>query len=522
MKKYIALLIVILVSLFVFTYFCQNVNGTHAKLENEKSLLADLSYADSSALSDAKINVLPIFQLLNDENAPPPEKDFSAGHLEKNRDAISIEKTEDGYLASMPGEYHIPSPSVYKGTVYVSGGFGSMEYYALDAKTGEIKWGITLDDDGPSAPAIDQDIIVFNTESCTIFACDVETGEHLWSYWMGDPLMSMPSIANDIVFSAYPAYYDQEYYNSLNIDTTGIYPTHVLIAFDLKSGDILWQQWIDGDVMSAPVAKGEDVYVTTFPGTLIKLNQKTGEFLSAKALRATSAPVVYENDEIYISRRSDNYNETVTESVSVLAMEEPSQTKDFRKKDAPYLDKEVQEVSALKSEAMNMDAGNGFGAGAPATSGWEKANENVGYSNVSSLQQYQGSRTLNYNGMLYNTMGDEMICTDGLTGEEKWRKTLGGDMAAAGGYMGTPPLEVGGYIIVADFEGTITIVESKTGELVKEYKTKLSIRSQPVVAEGWIYATTVNGKLVAIDTKMPAIDGWPTWGANAARTNVSN
>lgn len=521
MKNYSLLLLMLLIVMFTLGYSCQNVNGTNSKNENEKSLLADLSPADSSALSDEKVNVLPIFQILNDDNAPIPEKDFSTGHVEKNRDPITIERTDNGYIASLPGEYHIPSPSVYNGTVYVSGGFGSMEYYALDAKTGERKWGISLDDDGPSAPAIDRDIIVFNTESCTIFACDAKTGEHIWSYWMGDPLMSMPSIANDIVFSAYPAYYDHSYYNSLDIDTSGIYPSHVLIAFDLTSGDILWQQWIDGDVMSAPVAKGEDIYVTTFPGTLLKLDQKSGEFLSAKALRATSAPVVYEDDEIYVSRRSDTGEQNVEESVSAINLIETTKSKNFSKKEAPYLDKNIQDISELKTEAMSMDAGNGFAGGAPDNSGWQKANENVGYSNVSSLQQYQGSRTLNYNGMLYNTMGDEIICTDGKTGEENWRMELGGDMEKAGGFMGTPPLEVGGYIIIADFEGTITIVKSESGDLVKEYKTGLAIRSQPVVDDGWIYATTVNGKLVAINTEMSAIDGWPTWGGNAARTNES-
>jgi len=39
---------------------------------------------------------------------------------------------------------------------------------------------------------------------------------------------------------------------------------HVLAAFDLKTGKIDWQLWLDGDVMSAPVAVGEYVYISTF------------------------------------------------------------------------------------------------------------------------------------------------------------------------------------------------------------------------------------------------------------------
>ena len=45
--------------------------------------------------------------------------------------------------------------------------------------------------------------------------------------------------------------------------------------------------------------------------------------------------------------------------------------------------------SDLKKSSMNDDAGNGFVGGAPSTSGWTAANENVGQSNVSSLQSFQ-------------------------------------------------------------------------------------------------------------------------------------
>lgn len=69
----------------------------------------------------------------------------------------------------------------------------------------------------------------------------------------------------------------------------------------------------------------------------------------AKAIRATSAPVIHEADEIYISRRSDNEDESVTESVSVMAINKTANTKDLRKKEAPYFDKTVQEKAELKS-----------------------------------------------------------------------------------------------------------------------------------------------------------------------------
>src|SRR6516225_6329557 len=57
--------------------------------------------------------------------------------------------------------------------------------------------------------------------------------------------------------------------------------SHVLAAFDLKTGKILWQRWIDSDVMSAPVAVDKELYATSFSGVVYKFNQEDGQILSA-------------------------------------------------------------------------------------------------------------------------------------------------------------------------------------------------------------------------------------------------
>src|SRR5205823_6896946 len=68
--------------------------------------------------------------------------------------------------------------------------------------------------------------------------------------------------------------------------------SHVLAAFDLKTGKILWQRWIDSDVMSAPVAVEKELYATSFAGIVYKFNQEDGKLLSAVKSQATSAPIV--------------------------------------------------------------------------------------------------------------------------------------------------------------------------------------------------------------------------------------
>lgn len=352
---------------------------------------------------------------------PAPPTTFRPGHVTPRQIENYLTPADDGFVITLPARSLTPSPTVYDGTLYVSGGFGSRQFYAFDAETGAVKWALDLDDDGPTSAVVKDDVVVFNTESCTIFAVEAATGKMLWSHYLGDPLMSTPSIAGGKVFTAYPAGGHaaqpvQQAPNQKN-DTTGdvapLHGTHVLVALDLKTGAILWQKWIDGDVMSAPVVEQDELYVTTFPGTLYTFDTDTGDVLAAYASRATSAPVIVEGT-IYMSRRADGEG-VVRENLSAMMLDEVVVTRGYYAKNAPYFDGRVQDASDLKKDASSYDAGNGFGTGAPASAGAVGAKANVGQSNVSSLQAFQGSRVLHRKGKNYATMGDELISTDPAT-----------------------------------------------------------------------------------------------------------
>ena len=507
MKKLSLLLICLSVSLVLFSAW-MIIHKTSGKFAHNKT-----SVIDSTSGTD----ILPDILALNNNEKIQPLKDFRKGNVSVTTLKNYFHKTENGYYLQLPGETIVPTPAVIDGNLFLSGGFGSKQYYNFESISGKLKWAINLDDDGPSSPAIENGIIVFNTESCTIFACDLITGKMIWSYYLGDPLMSMPSISNGIVFTSYPSSYFTNFSGRKN-DSLKIIPTHVLIAIELKTGKILWQKWIDSDIMSAPVAKDDLLYVTTFSGALYKIKQQTGDIMEAKAIRATSVPVFSRNNEVIVSKRSDTEKDSViSESIAFM---KGNQYKTTYKKSAAYLDRKVQANSKLKSDAKNMDAGNGFVAGAPTTSNWQAAEFNIGYSNVSSLQSFQGSRGLYRDGRLYNTMGDEILCTD-ADGDIKWKYKLEGDLKNEGGFMGTPPIYANGFIIVATFTGKVLTVDEKAGKLINKYDVKNPIRYQPIVDKGWIYVSTANGRLYAIDTGNPAITGWNMWGANAARSNIN-
>ena len=110
---------------------------------------------------------------------------------------------------------------------------------------------------------------------------------------------------------------------------------------------------------------------------------------------------------------------------------------------------------------------------------------------------------------------------DADNGKTLWSYKLSGNLQQQGGFLGTAPLAAGSSILLATLDGKVLRLDQKSGKQVASYAVAAPVRSQPVVADGWIYVGTEDGKLVAIDTKDKSITGWPTWGGNAQRTGIA-
>lgn len=294
----------------------------------------------------------------------------------------------------------------------------------------------------------------------------------------------------------------------------------MLGAFDLKSGEILWQRWIDADVMSAPVAVDREVYATSFNGTVYKFDSKSGKILSARRDRATSAPVVVGKNVWYTQRSETAGAALAEEAIASVGRDKGTKRWVRAKKSAAHIDEDIQARTDYSAKSEADDAANGFGGGAPSTANAQAAQKVVGTKSVSSMQSFQGSRILNRGALNYNSMGDEVIATDARTGQKKWSYKLKGNTRKQGGFLAAPPIDAKSALLVGTLSGEVLEMNPASGAVLRSYKIGRPVRSQPIVVGGWIYVGTADGRVVAINSGKPALTGWAMWGGNAQRTGV--
>jgi len=418
---------------------------------------------------------------------------------------VSVFKTRDGrkgWKAKLEQSLPLPTPAVVDGRVYVGGGFGSYEFYALDASSGKPLWLFHCADDGPTAAVVSKGYVAFNTESCILYVLDAKTGKKIWGRWLGDPLMSQPAIAEERVVMAYP-------------NQRG---GHSLACMGLRDGSQYWTQPIPGEVITAPVIAEGKVYATTLEGSVHCFDLSTGKKIFSKEHQATSAPWVWRG-EIYVSLREDSERVVGGESKTVRTEGQGRLTKAglrdnktlWAKQEAEYLN--VESGSRYASEQAALDASVGF-TSAPSAAKLEQSAVNLGIFSVSGVWAYQGSRPTLIHGVSYSSMGDTLKALEAESGKVIWTSYIQ-IKDYPGGRPFSPPSYAAGKLYIGTVSGEIICLDAKDGSELWRYACGEPIRFQPAIAEGRIYWGTDYGTVFCLDAKDHNADGWLMWGGNA-------
>jgi Ca-activated chloride channel family protein len=419
--------------------------------------------------------------------------------------------TKKGWKVTIPGSHPLATPAVADGKVFLGGGFGSHEFYALDAATGKTAWQYRCSDDGPTAAVVQDGYVIFNTESCELEVLTT-AGKPVWKKWLGDPLMSMPALDQGRVYMAYP-------------DSKGD-GRHYLACFDVKTGKRYWKRPIAGETITTPVVADGQVYLASLEGTLYCFEQYNGHSLWAKQKNATSSPVVW-NQQCFFSQRKE-ISLAQAKGQGTLQMEQLAYARSsggregrhykLTSQQAPYLDYSKKKGSAKDKAQQQYDTSVGFAA-SKGHAKIDQAEKNLGEGTVAGVWAYQGSKPFISKGRLYAAMGDTLRCVDPETEKVLWTKTFASKGKSAESIL-TPPVLVNGKLFLGTPFGDVFCLSVRSGKVLWKAAIGEPIVFQPAVANGRIYLATNSGSLYCLETGDPRDDGWRMWGATAAHNGI--
>ncbi|MBV9924044.1 MAG: PQQ-binding-like beta-propeller repeat protein [Acidobacteria bacterium] len=449
-------------------------------------------------------------------------------------------KTNDGregWVVRIPGGRPLATPAYSKGRLFVGGGYGSHEFYAFDAKTGKLVWKTNTGDDGPTAAVVEDGLVAFNTESCTLVVVDEQTGKLVWQEWLGDPLMSQPAVSKGKLYMAYPGNGRGHAMQQNVLGQTGQSAavvvhapeppqkkegnqdgqesgSHRLLCADLKTGRHLWERAISADVISAPVVSDGKVYATTFDGTSYSFDAATGDLIWKKENAGTSAPVVVAN-QVVVTQKEEREGKAY-ESVQRLDARrgEAASANPLVRGEAGYLGKDKGGGVAIKQEAQSsLDASVGF-ASTPTAAQLTKANAHLGVNTVVGGWAYQGSRAAYSKGQMLNAQGRYLNSVNATDGRFAWRAEVSGGGLTEDAQVFSPPALGEEFMYLSSSLGHLLAVGQKDGGVGFIYHFPEPMVFQPALAEGSVYAGTSGGLLVCLKTGSQDADGWYAWGGN--------
>jgi outer membrane protein assembly factor BamB len=195
-------------------------------------------------------------------------------------------------LAIYDYDFLTSSPIVANGVVYVGSRDGNV--YAVDAKSGQVRWTFKTGDRIRATPAFADDLVYIGSWDGYLYALKADTGALVWKYFAGQevlqpqylvtPIQSTAFVANGVVYCASRK--------------------AILFALDAATGKELWQEsngsgnWYE----SSPVVGGGVVYIgSSAAGQLFATDARAGSQVGSLgfAAAAWSTPLV-DRDTVYI------------------------------------------------------------------------------------------------------------------------------------------------------------------------------------------------------------------------------
>jgi outer membrane protein assembly factor BamB len=179
----------------------------------------------------------------------------------------------------------LTSPVVADGRVVF--GSGDHNVYALDAKTGAIKWTASTGYIFTANPLVANGVVIIGDQGGNIDGIDLQTGKSLWSFTAGAIDVAATSKAG----IAYLASEDRSVY-----------------ALNIKSGQQLWQYSMDDYAEFSPIVAGNLIILANRAGELLGLDAQTGKLAWRTELGGTpfSQPIFWRAQNAVVLKIDDH------------------------------------------------------------------------------------------------------------------------------------------------------------------------------------------------------------------------
>jgi len=268
-------------------------------------------------------------------------------------------------------------------------------------------------------------------------------------------------------------------------------------AVDGVNGELLWKHFTGEEILTAPAADGDRVFVLSSHGQLFALNAQDGSRLWATgddsaqfAVRGDSAPVPVQGAVVFYGT-SDGKLNIVNQERGVLLNQikvgvPHGSTRLARLNDvnaSPVVISDELYVIALNGQFQGLSLQN------PTRPMWVRQ-----YSSVATpAYDLSDIAITDQSGHVY-----AVIRTDG---SERWSNTRLTYRNVTG------PAYAGSYVVVGDYEGYLYWLDSATGD----FRAKLQLNSSgiytaPVADDDTVYVVTRNGNLYAVREKRDSGD----------------
>jgi outer membrane protein assembly factor BamB len=73
----------------------------------------------------------------------------------------------------------------------------------------------------------------------------------------------------------------------------------------------------------------------------------------------------------------------------------------------------------------------------------------------------------------------------------------------------------GPALVLSTRAGELFGLDVDTGYTLWGYRLGHHVTAEPIVAKGWVYTATTDGRVVALHVADPSLDGWHMFGGNA-------